>query len=572
MTDFRIEHIPFTEDAVSVFAEKDERHQNWPVVYVLDEPSSVYVGETLAATSRLRQHLANPNKRRFTGARIVFDDTFNKSACLDLESFLINAFAGDDRLKVTNKSAGSVDRNYYERERYRETFTQVFERLRELGLFTRSLPEIQNSEFFKLSPFNALTTDQAVAMEGILETLFQELEEGVGSTLVVQGDPGTGKTIVALSLMKLLLDIAHADRQDALDADTMFSDFFQEGNADLLQGRRIGLVVPQQSLRATVKRVFRKVDGLEPAMVLSPFDVGESGERYDVLIVDEAHRLSRRARQASGFDHRRYKDINLRLYGEDDPRYTQLDWLRTQSTHQVLLVDTAQRVRPGDLGAEHLQDVIEEARRTRRHFLLASQMRVLGGEDYIDYVRNVLNGIPVAPKRFGEYDLRFFDDLASMREEIQAREDEVELSRLVAGYAWKWRSKRDGSAFDIELDGVQLRWNSTPVDWIRSSSSVHEVGSIHTVQGYDLNYAGVLIGPDLRYDPVARRMFVDRASYHDSRGKSNLGELGITISDDDLLEYIRSIYFVLLTRGMRGTYVYVVDPHLREHLRPYFGG
>ncbi len=167
---------------------------------------------------------------------------------------------------------------------------------------------------------------------------------------------------------------------------------------------------------------------------------------------------------------------------------------------------------------------------------------------------------------FGEYDLRFFDDLGEMERAIRDRNVEHGLARLVAGYAWDWKSKNDPAAFDIELDGVALRWNSTDKDWINSPQSIHEVGSIHTVQGYDLNYAGVIIGPDLRYDLASGELFVDRESYRDKKGKENNPLLGRVYTDDDLLQYIRNIYGVLLTRGMLGTYVYVCDPGLRVYV------
>ena len=93
------------------------------------------------------------------------------------------------------------------------------------------------------------------------------------------------------------------------------------------------------------------------------------------------------------------------------------------------------------------------------------------------------------------------------------------------------------------------------------------MGSIHTVQGYDLNYAGVIIGPDLRVDPASGAIVADRESYRDKKGKENTGHLKDAFSDDDLLVFIRNIYGVLLTRGMHGTYVYVCDPGLRERLR-----
>jgi DUF2075 family protein len=179
---------------------------------------------------------------------------------------------------------------------------------------------------------------------------------------------------------------------------------------------------------------------------------------------------------------------------------------------------------------------------------------------------------PPPPQSFSEYDLRFFDDVGEMQREIRQRDSESGLARLVAGYAWKWKSHNAPAEYDIEIDGCQLRWNRTDRDWINSPGSLEEVGSIHTVQGYDLNYAGVIIGNDLRYDPTRGRLFFDRANYFDAKGKENNPRLGVVYTDDDLLTFVTNIYGVLLTRGMLGTYVYVCDPALRKHLRSLFSG
>jgi DUF2075 family protein len=172
----------------------------------------------------------------------------------------------------------------------------------------------------------------------------------------------------------------------------------------------------------------------------------------------------------------------------------------------------------------------------------------------------------VTPTTFGDYELRLFDDLAEMRRAILAKDAEHGLSRLVAGFAWPWVSKNSPATPDIVLDGLSLFWNRTATDWINSETSLDEVGSIHTVQGYDLNYAGVIIGADLGYDPVTERVVFHRENYHDKKGKENNPRLGLVYSDEDLLEYVVNIYRVLLTRGIRGTYLYVVDPDLRLHL------
>jgi DUF2075 family protein len=499
---------------------------------------------------------------------VVVDETFNKSACLDLESYLIRLFAGDGEFQVLNRNDGVIDADYYERAKYQATFDGIFAELRALGLLTREVRDIENSDLFKLSPFKALTPDQAIAVEDILEGLFDDLEAERPSTVVIQGDPGTGKTVIAIYLMKLLMDIKQADLTEPTDSDTIFSEFFVEGYPELLQDFRVGFVVPQQSLRKSVQRVFNKTPGLDENLVLSPFDVGLSDERFNLLVVDETHRLNQRANQPSGMRNRQFGEINQRLFGSDDPSITQLDWVRKQSYHQVLLLDAAQSVRPADLPAAALEAVIDSVEARSRRYQLSSQLRVQAGADYISYVRRILSDAPPAPSSFPGYDFRLFDDLGEMTHELMAREEESGLARLVAGYAWPWRSKNDKTRYDIEFDGVRLQWNTTAVDWVNSPKAVREVGSIHTIQGYDLNYAGVIIGRDLRWDGAHQSLQFDRSHYFDTKGMENNRQLGVTYSDKDVLRFVTNIYSVLLTRGIKGTYVYVCDAALREHLRP----
>lgn len=590
MTSFELAPFDFTRESVTAWAEVDVRRTNWPVVYVLDNAKNgvqsktsetrgeVYVGESLNAAKRMRQHLESPAKSHLTTIRAVVDDTFNKSVCLDLESTLIRWFSGDGQYRVLNRNDGITDSDYYERQRYQERFREVFEQLRIDGAFTRSIPQIENSDLFKLSPFKALTQDQAIAVEDILEGFFEDLASDARSTMVVQGEPGTGKTVVAIFLLKLLTDIQNSVPTELHDHDSLFSEFFAQGYPELLKSRLIGFVIPQQSLRESVRKVFKKTPGLNPAMVLSPFDVGASVHEFDLLIVDETHRLNQRANQPSGVQNQKFRIITEKLFGSDDFSKTQLDWILAKSKHQLFLLDAAQSVRPADLPRELIDVLTAEAKRENRHYPLVSQLRVQAGSDYVSYVRSMLSGRDVvrpltfpAPvlEPFDGYDFRMFDDLAAMHSAIRNQDAEHGLSRLVAGFAWEWKTKRDKNAFDIEIEGYELRWNSTATDWIASTKSVDEVGSIHTVQGYDLNYAGVIIGPDLRYDVDAAEIRIDRSSYFDKKGKENNPVLGKVYSDQDLLTFITNIYAVLLTRGIRGTYVYVCDSALREYLRDF---
>lgn len=584
MTSSEITGTAFSRGAVDAWAATDSRHSDWPVVYVIDEDRGssgltpggrVYVGESVHAGTRMRQHLDSGTKADLKRVRVVLDDEFNKSVCLDLESQLIQLLSGDGAYEVLNLNPGVTNARYYERDAYRARFPEIFESLRREGLFTRSIKEIRNSDLFKLSPFKALTDDQAIAIEDILEGLFEDLESDRSSMSVIQGDPGTGKTIVGIYLMKMLRDIEAANDDDLLDRDWMFSEFFAEDYRRLVRGLRVGLVIPQQSLRESIRNVFRRTPGLSASMVLDPFKVGLDDQEFDLLIVDETHRLTQRASLASGIQNRQYRDITIRLFGHDDLTKTQLDWIRARSRNQIFLVDGLQSVRPADLPSHVLAGLVREAERDHRYYRLTTQMRVGAGEDYVGYVRDVLagpQGTTTTPRRFGEYRMRMFDNLAEMRDEIVRMDEAHGLARLVAGYAWEWKSRKDPGAYDIEVDGVRLQWNRAEKDWINSTGSVDEVGSIHTVQGYDLNYAGVIIGPDLWLDRPTGRLLFDRGSYFDAKGKQNNKTLGITYSDDDLLQYVVNIYRVLLTRGMLGTFVYVCDDALREYLRPFFGG
>lgn len=162
MTSFSVERFAFDQTKISEWGQADPRHRNWPVVYLMNNNSHVYVGESINAENRMRQHLESAEKRDLAWVRVVLDERFNKSACLDLESFLIRMFSGDGEYQVLNHNAGITDAEYYDRALYQRTFDEVFEQLRaNEQLFTRSIPEIVNSDLFKLSPFKALNHDQA---------------------------------------------------------------------------------------------------------------------------------------------------------------------------------------------------------------------------------------------------------------------------------------------------------------------------------------------------------------------------------------------------------------------------
>ena len=204
MTSFRIERVKLARGELAAFSLSDPSHRDWPVVYTLNDASEVYVGESLDAVGRLRQHLDGGKKSHLGEARVIVDPTFNKSACLDLESYLIGLFSGEGRFKILNIQASSGAGNYYQRDTYRERFHEIFAKLQADGLFSTSIKEIENSDLYKLSPFKTLTDDQGDAVVAITESLLAALTGAPSGSMVIEGGPGTGKTIVAIFLTKLL--------------------------------------------------------------------------------------------------------------------------------------------------------------------------------------------------------------------------------------------------------------------------------------------------------------------------------------------------------------------------------
>lgn len=511
-----IKTFPFNK---SKFNELKDYHfgLNWPVVYIQENGKEMYVGQTTSLYGRSKQHYEKESRRKLTRLHVLTDEEFNISACYDFESLLIQYIAAEGSFKLQNRNGGLVNHNYFDREKYTGKFDAIWSKLQEKKLVTRDINELKNSEFFKFSPYKALTEDQIL----VARRLERIIKKGASGSFIVNGGPGTGKTILALYLLKRLCEEEYTKHLS------------------------IALVVPMTGLRTTLQRVIRRVPGMSARMIIGPGDVVK--KKYDLLLIDEAHRLRRRVALTS---YKPYDDTNRLLKLPKEA--TQLDWITESSAQQIFFYDAQQSVVPGDVRPSDF-DALGAIQ-----FELTSQLRVEGGEDYLRFVDELLSLKKVgSPKN---YDFQIYDDFREFIKIIRQRNSEYTLSRLVAGYAWPWTTKGKKDGYDIEIEGIKLIWNSTNIDWVSSSNSINEVGCIHTIQGYDLNYVGVIIGPELSYDEKNGTLVVDKEKYKDKNGKK-------TANPAELEGYIINIYKTLLTRGIKGTYVYIVDPKLREHLK-----
>ena len=324
--------------------------------------------------------------------------------------------------------------------------------------------------------------------------------------------------------------------------------------SETLKGLKIGLIVPMQALRKTLSRVASKVKNIEKSMILKPTEIAST--HYDILIVDEAHRLHRRKALSQYPVHDRInKQLGLGVEG------TELDWIRACSDHQILFYDHMQSVRPCDVSQEDFETFIQNNHPSQ--YALTTQFRCKAGDDYIRYIGDILSGSCTSKRSFEGYDLKLFKDPNQMIELIKSKDEELGLCRTVAGYAWRWVSKTKKESFDFDFDGKQYRWNTKLVDWVNSPGAKDEIGCIHTIQGYDLNYVGVIVGKDIRYNEALRRIEIDKSSYHDHIGLTVDGDMNL------LKRQILNVYFTLLTRGICGTYIHICDEPLRRYFEQF---
>ena len=559
---------------------------NWPVVYMIhnDDSKEAYIGETLNAGKRAAQHWQVKERQRLKTIHIMTDDTFNKSVILDLESLLIKYVSADGRYKLQNGNTGLSNFDYYDRQGYEKEFEKIWECLKEKGIVDSGIADIENSDLYKYSPYKSLTKDQERVLKEILEHLILCICKNEEKTVIVKGGAGTGKTILAVFLLKLLYDLKNDTYEDKDEEDS-------EVNIDKLHAimkqrdLKIGFIVPQQSLRKTLKKVFRTMRGIPESMIMTPTEaaIAAKDAPFDLLVCDEAHRLRRRLALSQ---YPAYDKVNKDLGLPKDA--TELDWIIHSSKMQILFYDSAQSVRPSDIPKSVFRKILD-AQENKHNLQLTSQLRCLGGDDYIKYIHEVLEyegfltdidrsitesavlkesgTIWTAPHgNFKDYTLRFYDDVDEMMNEINRLNKRYDLCCAVAGYAWEWITKKEPkntAKRDIDI-GKGYIWNRTYTDWINSDRLPYEIGCIHTVQGYDLNYVGVIFGSEIYYDKTKKRIEVDKSKYKDSLGKA------VGNDYEALRAYILNIYATLLTRGIRGALVYVCDPDLREYLRPYF--
>lgn len=545
--------VNYTYDK-NVIAKIKEWHYgtNWPSVYIIYNSKSAYVGETLDAVRRTEQHLQETAFEGFTDICLISNKTFNKSVVLDLESFLIKYMGAEGSRELINGNAGVVNHNYFYKEAYEDDFKDIWQLLIKCGIVKKGLLDIENSELFKFSPYKTLTHEQQNATYEILKRLYMVNNATKETMIQVIGGAGTGKTILAVYLMKLLVDInSNKKVWQAID-DAEMSDLIRHLSIKMKGIQKIGFVVPMRELRETMKKIFKSIDGLSDDMVLAPEEVVK--QYYDVLVVDEAHRLYRRHHLPGSHLYTKFDRINqslmLEAFSRDVSAYTELDWVIRSSRMQIIFYDELQSIRATDIDKARFDEICKP--RLFAYYKLYSQMRCKGGNGYYDYIKDILEKENLTIrnyKKINNYQAKVVESIEELFSIIHDKDKEEGLCAVVCGPGW-------GIEEDIVIEDKSYRWATTS-----KRKEMNTVLSIHKSQGFDLNYAGVIFGKEIYYDKEKKRIEVNSKELKDSFTKS--------AGDDSMRQYLLNIYLTLMTRGINGTYVYAVDENLREYLKNY---
>ncbi|TWO68654.1 DUF2075 domain-containing protein [Caenimonas sedimenti] len=382
-----------------------------------------------------------------------------------------------------------------------------------------------------------LLDDQKLVFEAAMKQA-RKAQNGEKQVLIVEGGPGTGKSVVAVHLLVALTGA--------------------------------GLVAKYVTKNAAPRAVFEaRLTGSMKKTEISHMFSGSGAftetkpDAFDGLVVDEAHRLN----EKSG------------LYGNLGDH--QVKELIRAARFTVFFLDEAQKVTLKDVGdRETIKHWAREFGARVKEASLASQFRCNGSDGYLAWVDRNLQVRETANPDLdvAEFDFRVVASPVELRNLIIERNKERNRARMVAGYCWGWPSKKDPAAYDIVMPDhdFKARWNLTQNGslWIVSPESVSEVGCIHTCQGLEVDYVGVIIGDDLivRNGQVITRPEKRAKSDKTIRGLKSMAECDPVNASRQADAIIKNTYRTLMTRGMKGCYVYCTDGETAEHFRQRIRG
>lgn len=386
---------------------------------------------------------------------------------------------------------------------------------------------------FKLADQAALSPAQQRLEHQLLTFIRTHLNKAATGLFVIHGDAGTGKSAVLAAAFSRLQALSRGKIPDQL------------------QGTNNYLVVNHNEMLKIYKRLagddpdLRKKDFQKPTPLINRLT--KTDQLADVVFIDEAHLLLTQSDRYNKFT-----------------GTNQLTELLKRSRVVVLVFDTRQVLKLKSYWqTTDLQPFL--ARYPHASFNLNEQFRVTGNQQVVDWINGFTTGHLLAKPTDTNFDFRIFDDGEPMYAAIRQKDQQGGLARMIATADFPYVVNH--GTWYVTAGKLKLPWdkvNLTDDPWALRPETLNEVGSIYTIQGFDLNYAGVILGPSVGYDASHDRVIVRPERYEDQEAFKNRPDLG------ELTTLKRQIIFnsinVLMKRGRYGLYLYAVDPELRQRL------
>ncbi len=518
------------------------KFNNYPVVYILHndkKKSSAYIGETVQIRNRLNSHIKDPVKSNLNTAVIVSHEHFNQSATYNIETNLINYFIADQKYQILNKSqiTSSVTHNYYDKPKYNhDIFKELWEKLRADKLVDGTLEYLQNKDIFKISPYKELSEPQIELKESILDFCKKNIDSDKPAVYFIKGEAGTGKSVVLSSTFNAIQDLAN------------------DKESERLYGSENHLLVNHQEMIKTYEAISESLPNLKKKNFLKPTTfinrVNDGKMKSDITFVDEAHLLLSR------------EDAYNSYKGENH-----LSDIINSSKVSIIVFDEKQFLKLKSYWTEDLFKQITKDAKVET-FELTDQFRIQADDSVVDWIDNFVDKkITPIPSNTGDYELKIFENAGEMFKEIEQKDKKHTLSRIVATFDYE--HKKDGADYYVEEIGFKGIWNTTndKRTWAERAETINEVGSIYTIQGFDLNYVGVILGPSVSFNEETGELEILTQNYKDTEAFRSSSKQTVEYNVGETKEQIilNSIN-VLMKRGVKGLYIYASDEKLRKAL------
>lgn len=556
-------------EKVSLPAEDEKTQEiiaNFPTVYIHNWQDSgdfeVYVGESNDIFKRTRQHydaavdkskwqrkLMEKDARLF----IIGHEHFNKSLTMDIENRLMHYMMSAERVKHVHNLRDNPQTSYYPVEELDEIFGRIWRGLRKENkeLFPTE-SAIKDSAIYKASPLHKLTKEQKDARELILQKVSKALENGETRQLIfIDGEAGTGKTVLNSSTFYELYCQAEEEEKTLkcyllVNHDEQITVYEQ--------------IAEKLGLTAKYGKVVSK-----PTTFINNHS---EDDPVDVVFVDEAHLLLTQGKQS--------------YHGEN-----QLKDIIARARVTVVMFDENQILTTEQFWeAQILEHYRNQAKAAENHIVLDKQLRMQADTVTMDWIDSFTKKgqLKEIPHTVDGYQIRVFDDPEMLDLEIQkkAKEKDSALSRVLATYDWEYSQKRKPddrlrAYWEVVIGKWHKPWNRelaaelsrkekrkiSGLAWAEQPQTINEVGSTFTIQGFDLNYAGVILGPSVKYRN-GKIIFAPSESHNNKAIRNRTLSDGTKQKFGEML--IQHEVRVLMTRGVNGMYIYACDPELRAAL------